>query len=853
MDSAATERVGRYQLLEPIGIGPNGTVSRAKVFGVAGFERQFAVKRFFPELTITATMAQTLSQAARGYGGLEHPRIARMAEFGVAGGTTYTAVELVTGLDALRLINETRLAGLTLPVGGALGLVSQAARAVGYAHGRGLAHLGLAPTNVIVSADGDVKITDFNILQATLPVRAAAGPWQDGPIGGLINGRLANRVMYLAPEQIAGESTSAATDVWGLGVLAYELVTGQRAFRGDSPAAIANAVMSSTPTEPPLPRPSVRVLQRCLARSPFERFPDARALADAIDAAIRVAPVPGTRKDLGALVGEILDRIAALHDGQMSGMLGINLGTGPIRREAMPEIATLGRATDQQLELSTGEFVRPDLAVPGPAPLIRPTRSSDPGLPKIPSTMAGIPAPPIPPVPAKRPTNPPPIPTSATLLGLPAIPRMASPSKFPLTAPATAPGVTPAPPTRPTPYPRAESAEVTVEAYAPEHEAHETHEAHEAHDEARDEAPPPPRRARTNPETVEMSPRVAQQLGEASMLPTSEIEPLARSAREEIQEAAPHEVPPPRAAAHEIAPREMAPHEIAHAPTSTAPDARRGNKLVWLFGGLIVLGGLGFVGWQLYDVMKTDEATPVVAKTPGDAAEARDAAKVAVAPLDAALPADASKLAVVRVPIDAARPAPPDAAQVALVADAAIALDAAKVASVVADAGVADAARVASVPVDAAVAVPVPTGDGSSLVIDSTPHGARVFVDGKDAGLTPVKLAATAAKHNVSLILAGHDLYVAAIDGKGSFTIPLVGVPAWKGNAGIKVLKCADKDRYYVYVDGKPTGMTCPTERINTVMGPHTVEVYDAHTDAKKKWDVTVPDERLSLRVRVEP
>ena len=123
MDTGATERVGRYQLLEPIGVGPNGSVSRAKVFGVAGFERQFAVKKFFPELTITASSAQTLSQAARGYGGLEHPRIARMAEFGVAGGTTFTAVELVTGLDALRLINETRLAGMTLPVGGALGLV----------------------------------------------------------------------------------------------------------------------------------------------------------------------------------------------------------------------------------------------------------------------------------------------------------------------------------------------------------------------------------------------------------------------------------------------------------------------------------------------------------------------------------------------------------------------------------------------------------------------------------------------------------------------------------------------------------------------------------------------------------
>src|SRR3954453_22557784 len=154
--TTATERVGRYQLLEPIGIGPSGTVSRAKVFGVAGFERQFAVKRFHAELTTTAAMAAMLSAAARAYGSLEHPRIARMSEFGVAQGSTFTAVEYVPGLDALRLIAEARLAGVALAAGGALSLVSQAARAVGYAHGRGLTHLGLAPTNVIITAEGDV-------------------------------------------------------------------------------------------------------------------------------------------------------------------------------------------------------------------------------------------------------------------------------------------------------------------------------------------------------------------------------------------------------------------------------------------------------------------------------------------------------------------------------------------------------------------------------------------------------------------------------------------------------------------------------------------------------------------------
>ena len=793
MDSSASERVGRYQLLEPIGIGPNGSVSRAKVFGVAGFERQFAVKKFFPELTITASMAQTLSQAARAYGGLEHPRIARMAEFGVAGGTTFTAVEYVTGLDALRLITETRLAGMTLPVGGALGLVSQAARAIGYAHGRGLSHLGLSPTNVIISADGDIKITDFNILQATLPPRTVAGPWQDGPIGGLIASRLANRVMYLAPEQIAGEPTSAATDVWSLGVLGLELVTGQRAFKGDSPMAIANAIMESTPPEPNLPRPIVRVLQRCLARSPFERFPDARALADAIDAALRVAPVPGTRKDLGALVGEMLDRIAALHDGEMSGVLAITPGTGPFRREQMPEVPTLGRETD----LSTSEFVRPDLNVPGPAPLTGP---------KAPQTIPGLampatpPPPPIP-TPGSRPTtNPPPIPRpmGQTLMGVPSVPALPrAPTSQRFVNPITNTGVGPTPRA-----PGRASSEMSI--------------AMEA-----DEPPPVPPRTRSQPNTAEIAPGPAQMLGEASMLPTTEIEPLARAAREDIAS------PPPEPPEFELPP-----------PPAVDQLVITKSKLPWVLGGLFVAGGLGFVIWQLTRVTGEPDKV-VVAKADAGviAPPPADATKVAAAVVDATAAAakpDAAA-AIATVPTDAAADAP---ARVAVVVDAAAPPDAAPV-------------KVASV--DAGVVVPVaPTGDPGSLVVDSRPSGARVFLDGKDVGQTPLKLAAMPAKHNLALILEKHDLYVASIDGHGTFTIPLADVPAWKGNAGIKLLKCA-ANRYYVYVDGKPTGMTCPTERINTTMGPHVVEVYDTATDQKKKWDVVVPDERLSFRVRVEP
>ena len=296
-------------------------------------------------------MAQALSAAARAYGSLEHPRIARMAEFGVSQGVTFTAVELVPGLDALRLVNEARLAGTTLATGGALALVSQAARAIGYAHGRGISHLGLAPTNVIVTPDGDVKITDFAILAATLPAKPVE------------MARLASRIAYLAPEQLAAEATSAATDVFALGVLAYELVTGQRTFRGDTPQQIAHAIMAGPPAEPALPRPIIRVLQRCLARSPFERFPDARAFADALDGALRTAPVPGSRKDIGAQVKQTLERLAALNEGQMSGVVALHRAARRpdprARRRPDDDADRAARPRDARAELDRRDGPRP--------------------------------------------------------------------------------------------------------------------------------------------------------------------------------------------------------------------------------------------------------------------------------------------------------------------------------------------------------------------------------------------------------------------------------------------------------------------------------------------------------------
>ena len=170
------------------------------------------------------------------------------------------------------------------------------------------------------------------------------------------------------------------------------------------------------------------------------------------------------------------------------------------------------------------------------------------------------------------------------------------------------------------------------------------------------------------------------------------------------------------------------------------------------------------------------------------------------------------------------------------------------------DAGVAVAVAPAdaganTVPADAATIQPTPS---DQLVITSTPTKARVFLDGADVGATPLKLPGTPDRHTIAVLMPGHELYVAQVDGQGAFEIPLKEVTPSGGPAGIKVIRCKDKDRYYVFVDGKATGMTCPTERIEVQLGPHTVEVYDVVSDSRRKFDVDVKDTRLSVRVKIE-
>jgi serine/threonine protein kinase len=305
-----------------LGGGPTGEVYRAKVYGIAGMDRDFAVKRFHPSFVTGSAAAAEIAVAAQLYGSLDHPKIAKLQELGTSGDSTFTAVEFVPGVDLAQLIDHGQL-----PLGAAARLVVQICRAVGYAHSRGIRHLGLAPTNVICSERGEIKVTDFGFLLPRLPKRPAEDT------------SLQSRLCYLAPEQLEGKKCTQATDVYQLGTMAFELMVGRKPYAGRSGVALAHQILSGVAPASGLPRPYQKLLQRALARSPFVRFPDAGAMADAIEAALRASPADGTLEDVGNAVSEREVFLASTRESQASGALSFPIPSPP--KETQPDASSI--------------------------------------------------------------------------------------------------------------------------------------------------------------------------------------------------------------------------------------------------------------------------------------------------------------------------------------------------------------------------------------------------------------------------------------------------------------------------------------------------------------------------------
>ncbi|MDI1462608.1 serine/threonine-protein kinase [Catellatospora sp. KI3] len=262
---------GRYELATLIARGGMGEVWRAQdtVLG-----RQVAVKVLLPNLAADPGFSARFRAEARAMAALSHPGIVEIYDYGQADGIAYLVMQFVEGESLSSLV---RRAGPVEP-GHAMRLMAQAARAIHAAHLQGIVHRDVKPANLLLRADGRLALTDFGIARIVAGDRLTA------------TGEIHGTASYLAPEQVTGEEITATTDVYALGVVAYELLTGRRPFTGDTPLSVAlQHVHEPPPPLPPdVPEPVRDLVARALAKEPADRWPTAAALAHAAESAATV-------------------------------------------------------------------------------------------------------------------------------------------------------------------------------------------------------------------------------------------------------------------------------------------------------------------------------------------------------------------------------------------------------------------------------------------------------------------------------------------------------------------------------------------------------------------------------------
>ena len=299
---------GRYRLLELLGQGGMATIYRARDNEL---DRDVAVKLLRPEYERDPEFGTRFRQEARAAGSLNHPNIVSVYDYGHDPAGTYIVMELIDGEDLAAVLRRTG----ALPPRQAARLAYDVASALAAAHARGIVHRDIKPGNVLVSRDGRVKVTDFGIARAVADAQLTTP------------GLTLGSVHYFSPEQARGEPTTATSDVYSLGIVLYELLTGRRPWTGDSPAAIAMARLSGATPSPASVRTGVpptldAIVRRAMARDPAQRYRSAAEMADALDSfladrapAAAAAPGFGTAAAAGAIAGAGMAAGEAAHGG----------------------------------------------------------------------------------------------------------------------------------------------------------------------------------------------------------------------------------------------------------------------------------------------------------------------------------------------------------------------------------------------------------------------------------------------------------------------------------------------------------------------------------------------------------
>jgi serine/threonine protein kinase len=308
-------RLGRFELLTRLGVGGMATVFLARARGPHGFERHVAIKLMHPHLRLDPVWAKQFVIEARIAARIVHPNVVGVTDVAEDADGVYLVLDYVEGDTLSGLVKESRARGGTVPLPIAMRILSDALAGLHAAHelrdpdgqAVGLVHRDFSPQNVLVGVDGLTRLTDFGIAKTTMGERTTTG---------LVKGKLA----YMSPEQASGQPLDRRSDVWAAGVMAWELVTGERMHPGaaDEMATLMR-IVSTRPRRASSRRPEVsRALDEAIAAALEPKRESRLASADALREALAEAVDLADPSEVAQYVRRVAaPRIDALRD-QMS-------------------------------------------------------------------------------------------------------------------------------------------------------------------------------------------------------------------------------------------------------------------------------------------------------------------------------------------------------------------------------------------------------------------------------------------------------------------------------------------------------------------------------------------------------